>query len=386
MRKVIMNQQLFETKLFELFPDVQSSGTVSRQQIMSTMNALNTTKYPTWLMANKVGRGLYAIAGGNAVAKVVPLETIENDVRKPVYVTEAEVAAPLVDPAYVAWGNHSDLDKIITSRLFHPVYVTGPTGNGKSTMIEQICAKHKIPLIRVNLNSTDDEDKLIASKTLIDGNVVVEDGPMIVAMRRGIPILIDEIDAGSANLLMCLQGILEGKPYYIKAKNEIVYPQPGFNIFATANTKGKGSDDGRYIGTNVLNEAFLERFAVVFEQDYPSAKIETKIVTNLMQKFNCLDGEFAATLVKWADAIRRTFDDGGVDEVITTRRLVHIVKNFSIYRDKRKSVNLAINRFDPLTKDAFLDLFDKVSADPNAEVGPSQTPVSEQPVSEENSL
>ena len=371
-----MNQQLFETKLFELFPDVQSSGTVSRQQIMSTMNALNTTKYPTWLMANKVGRGLYAIAGGNAVAKVVPLETIENDVRKPVYVTEAEVAAPLVDPAYVAWGNHLDLDKIITSRLFHPVYVTGPTGNGKSTMVEQICAKHKIPLIRVNLNSTDDEDKLIASKTLIDGNVVVEDGPMVVAMRRGIPILVDEIDAGSANLLMCLQGILEGKPYYIKAKNEIVYPQAGFNIFATANTKGKGSDDGRYIGTNVLNEAFLERFAVVFEQDYPSAKIETKIVTNLMQKYNCLDGEFAATLVKWADAIRRTFDDGGVDEVITTRRLVHIVKNFSIYRDKRKSVNLAINRFDPLTKDAFLDLFDKVSADPNAEVGPAsaQTP------------
>lgn len=374
-----MNQELFETKLFELFPDVQSSGTVSRQQIMSTMEALNTTKYPTWLMQNKVGRGLYAIAGGNTVMKPVPQTNPENDVRKPVYVTEAEVAAPLVDPAYVAWGNHADLDKIITSRLFHPVYVTGPTGNGKSTMVEQICAKHKIPLIRVNLNSTDDEDKLIASKTLIDGNVVVEDGPMIVAMRRGIPILVDEIDAGSANLLMCLQGILEGKPYYIKAKNEIVYPTAGFNILATANTKGKGSDDGRYIGTNVLNEAFLERFAVVFEQDYPSAKIETKIVTNLMQKFNCLDGEFASTLVKWADAIRRTFEDGGVDEVITTRRLVHIVKNFSIYRDKRKSVNLAINRFDPLTKDAFLDLFDKVSADPNAEVGPATVaPVTEQ--------
>jgi hypothetical protein len=224
-----MNQQVFETKLFEMFPDVQSSGVVSRQQIMSTMDALGTAKYPTWLMNNKVGRGLYAIAGGGAVAKIVPQE-IESDVRKPVYVTEAEVAAPLVDPSYVAWGNHSDLDKIITSRLFHPVYVTGPTGNGKSTMIEQICAKHKIPLIRVNLNSTDDEDKLIASKTLIDGNVVVEDGPMVVAMRRGIPILVDEIDAGSANLLMCLQGILEGKSTFYVEMEETKSIKVGSNF------------------------------------------------------------------------------------------------------------------------------------------------------------
>ena len=357
-----MSNEVFESKLFELFPEVATSKVVSRQQLVEVMNNLGTTKYPQWLMQDKVGRGLYAIAGGNAVRKIVEVPQ-ENEIQKTHYVTEATVAAPVVDPAYVAWGNHTDLEKIISSRMFHPVYVTGPTGNGKSTMIEQICAKRKIPLIRVNLNATDDEDKLVASKTLIDGNVVVEDGPIIVAMRKGVPILIDEIDAGSANLLMCLQGILEGKPYYIKAKNEIVYPAQGFNIFATANTKGKGSDDGRYIGTNVLNEAFLERFAVVFEQDYPSAKIETKIVTNLMSKYDCLDGEFAGTLVKWADAIRRTFEDGGVDEVITTRRLVHIVKNFAIYRDKRKSVNLAVNRFDSMTKDAFLDLFDRVSTE-----------------------
>jgi MoxR-like ATPase len=357
-----MSNEVFESKLFELFPEVATSKVVSRQQLVEVMNNLGTTKYPQWLMQDKVGRGLYAIAGGNAVRKIVEVPQ-ENEIQKTHYVTEATVAAPVVDPAYVAWGNHTDLEKIISSRMFHPVYVTGPTGNGKSTMIEQICAKRKIPLIRVNLNATDDEDKLVASKTLIDGNVVVEDGPIIVAMRKGVPILIDEIDAGSANLLMCLQGILEGKPYYIKAKNEIVYPAQGFNIIATANTKGKGSDDGRYIGTNVLNEAFLERFAVVFEQDYPSAKIETKIVTNLMSKYDCLDGEFAGTLVKWADAIRRTFEDGGVDEVITTRRLVHIVKNFAIYRDKRKSVNLAVNRFDSMTKDAFLDLFDRVSTE-----------------------
>lgn len=376
-----MNQEVFESKLFELFPDIQSSGTVSRQQIVTTMEQLGTTKYPTWLMANKVGRGLYAIAGGasNAVAK--PAETFENAVQKVNYVTESTVAAPLVDPNYVAWGNHSDVDAIIKSKLFHPIYITGPTGNGKSTMVEQICAKHKIPLIRVNLNATDDEDKLIASKTLVEGNVVVEDGPVVIAMRKGIPILIDEIDAGGANLLMCLQGVLEGKPLYIKAKNEIVYPQQGFNVIATANTKGKGSDDGRYIGTNVLNEAFLERFAIVFEQEYPGAKIEAKIVTNLMKSLNCLDGEFTSVLIKWADAIRRTFEDGGVDETITTRRLVHIVKNFAIYKDKRKSVQLAINRFDSHTKDAFLDLFDKVAADPNVDLNPApiEEPVVKQP-------
>lgn len=378
-----MNEQVFEAKLFEMFPDVKSSGVVSRKQITETMDALGTTKYPNWLMANKVGRGLYAIAGGAAVQSApVPSYQQESDVRKPVYVTEAAVAPPMVDPNYVSWGNHSDVDAIIKSRLFHPIYVTGPTGNGKSTMIEQICAKHKIPLIRVNLNSTDDEDKLIASKTLIDGNVVVEDGPVVIAMRKGIPILIDEIDAGSANLLMCLQGVLEGKPLYIKAKNEIVTPAPGFNVLATANTKGKGSDDGRYIGTNVLNEAFLERFAIVFEQDYPGSKVEAKIVTNLMKSHNCLDGEFTSVLIKWADAIRRTFEDGGVDETITTRRLVHIVKNFAIYRDKRKAVQLAVNRFDTHTKDAFLDLFDKITADPNA-VDEQPAPVQTEQPSEE---
>jgi hypothetical protein len=366
----VMNQEVFESKLFEMFPDIRDSGVVSRTQIVDTMNALKTTKYPNWLMTNKVGRGLYAIAGGNTVRKVVEQEVVENDVKKPTYITEATVAAPIVDSNYVAWGNHTDVEAIIKSKLFHPIYITGPTGNGKSTMVEQICAKQKTPLIRVNLNATDDEDKLIASKTLVDGNVVIEDGPVVIAMRKGIPILIDEIDAGGANLLMCLQGVLEGKPLYIKAKNEIVYPQTGFNVIATANTKGKGSDDGRYIGTNVLNEAFLERFAIVFEQEYPGQKVEAKIVTNLMKSLNCLDGEFTSVLIKWADAIRRTFEDGGVDETITTRRLVHIVKNFAIYKDKRKAVQLAVNRFDSHTKDAFLDLFDKVSADPTSVEAP----------------
>jgi MoxR-like ATPase len=367
MMEFVMEQNVFESKLFEMFPDILDSGVVSRQQIVETMTALGTTKYPNWLMVNKVDRGLYAIAGGNAVRKVVEQEVVENSVNKPTYITEATVAAPIVDSNYVAWGNHSDVEAILKSKLFHPIYITGPTGNGKSTMVEQICAKQKTPLIRVNLNATDDEDKLIASKTLVDGNVVIEDGPVVIAMRKGIPILIDEIDAGSANLLMCLQGVLEGKPLYIKAKNEIVYPQKGFNVVATANTKGKGSDDGRYIGTNVLNEAFLERFAVTFEQDYPNAKIEQKIIENLMDSYGCKDQEFAETLVKWADAIRRTFADGGVDETITTRRMIHIVRAFAIFKKREKAVELCCNRFDTATKNAFIDLYDKV-ANPAPEV------------------
>lgn len=370
-----MNQEVFESKLFSMYPDVATSGIVSRQQLVSVMDALGETKYPTWLMATRAGRGLYAINGNVALKPVEQPVAVENTVNKPTYITEATVAAPPLDPNYVAWGNHSDVDAIIKSKLFHPIYITGPTGNGKSTMVEQICAKHKRPLIRVNLNSTDDEDKLIASKTLVDGNVVIEDGPVVIAMRKGIPILIDEIDAGGANLLMCLQGVLEGKPLYIKAKNEIVYPKDGFNVIATANTKGKGSDDGRYIGTNVLNEAFLERFAIVFEQEYPGSKVESRIVTNLMKSLNCMDGEFTAVLIKWADAIRKTFADGGVDETITTRRLVHIVKNFAIYKDKRKSVLLAVNRFDTHTKEAFIDLFDKVATEPSAS---APVPVSEE--------
>jgi MoxR-like ATPase len=361
MMEFVMEQNVFESKLFEMFPDIVDSGVVSRAQIVEAMENLGTTKYPNWLMVNKVGRGLYAIAGGNAVRKVVEQETVENDVKKPTYITEATVAAPIVDSNYVAWGNHTDVDAIVKSKLFHPIYITGPTGNGKSTMVEQICAKQKVPLIRVNLNATDDEDKLIASKTLVDGNVVIEDGPVVIAMRKGIPILIDEIDAGGANLLMCLQGVLEGKPLYIKAKNEIVYPTKGFNVIATANTKGKGSDDGRYIGTNVLNEAFLERFAVTFEQEYPNAKVEVKIIKNLMETYGCVDEEFAETLVKWAEAIRRTFEDGGVDETITTRRMIHIVRAFAIFKKREKAVELCCNRFDTATKAAFIDLFEKVS-------------------------
>jgi len=367
-----IQKQEFERKLFDKFPDVATTGTVSRKQLLEIREEMGNQFHPLWLMQNVVGRGLYSIDGGSAVGNtVVKTKDVESYT---VDYTNIEALIPKKDPNFVPFGNFSDLENIIKSKIFYPAYISGPTGNGKSTMVEQICAKHKRPLIRINLNMMTDEEQLIGSKTLEDGNVEIVEGPVLIAMRNGTTLLLDEIDAGSANTLLCLQPILEGKPYYFKLKNEMIIPAAGFNILATANTKGKGSDDGRYIGTNVLNEAFLERFAVTFEQEYPQAKVEVKIIKNLMETFQCVDVEFAETLVKWAEAIRRTFDDGGVDETITTRRMIHIVRAFAIFKDRKKAVELCCNRFDSATKVAFQDLFDKVS-NPEPEVTSPNVPV-----------
>lgn len=360
----------FEAKMHEMFPDTKTSGVVKNSELLEVMDALGTKTSPRWLMQARVGRGLYAIPGGSVTApmehdpetNVVAKATKKKVESVVVDYTDTESLIPKVDANYVPFGNYKDLEQIIKSKQFYPTYISGPTGNGKSTSIEQICAKHKRPLIRVNLNSQTDEDQLVGTKTLIDGNVEIVEGPVVIAMRLGIPLLLDEIDAGSANALLCLQPILEGKPFYYKLKNEMIVPALGFNLFATANTKGKGSDDGRYIGTNVLNEAFLERFAVTFNQDYPDSRVEMKIVMNLMKSYNCEDEKFADTIVKWADAIRRTFDAGGVDETITTRRLIHIVRAFSIFKNQKKAIELCTNRFDDATRHAFVDLFDKVSS------------------------
>lgn len=367
-------QTEFETKLFELFPDVKTEGVVQNAQLLETMRVLGTKTSPKWLMENKVSRGLYAINGSKPM--VVGNTALKQEESFTVDYTNTASLIPAKDPNFVPFGNYADLENIIKAKIFYPAYISGPTGNGKSTMIEQICAKHKRPLIRVNLNMMTDEEQLIGTKTLENGNVEIVEGPVLIAMRTGTLLLLDEIDAGSANTLLCLQPILEGKPYYFKLKNEMIVPAPGFNVIATANTKGKGSDDGRYIGTNVLNEAFLERFAVTFEQEYPAAKVEIKIIKNLMETYSCIDEEFAETLVKWADAIRRTFEDGGVDETITTRRMIHIVRAFAIFKNREKAVQLCCNRFDAATKAAFIDLYDKVA-------NPQPEPVVEAPVVQE---
>ena len=263
---------------------------------------------------------------------------------------------PDKDPAYVPFGNYSDVKKVISSRIFYPTFITGLSGNGKTLSVEQACAALNRELIRVNITIETDEDDLIGGFRLVNGETVWHNGPVVEALERGAVLLLDEIDLAS-NKILCLQSVLEGKGVFLKKIGKYVRPAIGFNVIATANTKGKGSDDGRFIGTNVLNEAFLERFPVTFEQEYPSAATETKILTNA----GC-DVDFADNLIKWAGVIRKTFFDGGVDEVITTRRLVHIVQAHQIFGDRLKAITNCVARFDEDTKQSFLDLYTKVDA------------------------
>ena len=282
--------------------------------------------------------------------------------------TVIENLVPQVDPTYVPFGFYNDLRKVVKSNNFYPTFISGLSGNGKTTMIEQVCAKLKRECMRVNISIETDEDDLIGGNTLIDGNVVYREGPVLTAMKRGAILILDEIDRGS-NKMMCLQAILEGKPYFNKKTGETIYPKAGFNVIATANTKGRGSDDGKFMSAQILDDAFLERFAITVEQEYPSAKIEKKIVMNKMEKAGKVDEEFADKLTTWAEIIRKTFYDGGVDELVSTRRLEHIVNAYAMFGDRSKAIQLCVNRFDADTKAAFLDLYSKVdvNADPVAE-------------------
>ena len=280
---------------------------------------------------------------------------------------------PTKDDTFVQFGSFQDVKKIIQSRLFYPTFITGLSGNGKTFSVEQACASLKRELIRVNITIETDEDDLIGGFRLLNGQTVWHNGPIIEALERGSILLLDEIDLAS-NKILCLQSILEGKGVFLKKIGRYVKPAPGFNVIATANTKGKGSEDGRFIGTNVLNEAFLERFALTFEQEYPTVATETKILEKAATSLAVLDKEFCSHLANWADIIRRTFNDGGVDEVISTRRLVHIVRAFAIWHDRMKAIKVCTNRFDDETKQSFLELYDKIDADvvPN-EVKDEQT-------------
>ena len=266
---------------------------------------------------------------------------------------------PQKDDTFVKFGNFNDIRKIIQSRIFYPTFITGLSGNGKTLSVEQACATLGRELIRVNITVETDEDDLIGGFRLVNGETVWHNGPVIEALQRGAVLLLDEIDLAS-NKILCLQSILEGKGVFLKKIGKFITPAEGFQVFATANTKGKGSEDGRFIGTNVLNEAFLERFAITMEQEYPSPSIEQKILMAL-----CEDADFCKRLVDWADIIRKTFYDGGIEEVISTRRLVHIIRAFSIWKDKAKAIQVCINRFDDETKQSFLELYDKVDADVN---------------------
>ena len=291
------------------------------------------------------------------------VEQIERSFNSPSVIPQVKQnLIPEKDDTFVKFGPFSDLKAIIKARMFYPTFITGLSGNGKTFGVEQACAQLGRELIRVNITIETDEDDLIGGFRLVDGATVWHDGPVIQALNRGAVLLLDEIDLAS-NKILCLQSILEGNGVFLKKIGKFVRPANGFNVIATANTKGKGSDDGRFIGTNVLNEAFLERFPVTFEQEYPAPTSEQKILTNVASAVGVDDKEFCKRLVDWADIIRKTFYDGGVDEIISTRRLVHILRAYAIFGKKEKAIGVCVNRFDDETKQSFLELYDKVDAD-----------------------
>lgn len=362
-------EQTIIDSMVNLDPTFASTGKFSPALVRRA--SAETGISPPWTLLNKakkMTRGTYSL---ELKSNVVPMkkpepivaEAVAVDSHQPVIRASVNGAIPLVDPNYVAFGHYRDVEKVIKSKMFFPILITGQSGNGKSSSVLQAHAKNKLPLIRMNMTKKTDEDTLIGSKTLVNGNVVIVEGPIITAMRNGCSVLLEEVDAAETNSIMCLQSILEGKPYYFSATAEYIVPETGFNIIMTANTKGQGSDDGRYIGTQVLNEAFLERIAFTFEQDYPTAAVEKKIVMNIMASNGVDDEKFAEQLVKWADAIRRSFADGALDSLIATRRLEHIVRGYALFKDKKKAIALGVSRFDSLTKQAFVDLFDKISDD-----------------------
>ena len=307
----------------------------------------------------KVGRGKW---------NLTVTEKLEQTYQAPAALPAVEQnLIPRKDDSFVKFGNFADLKKIVQSRLFYPTFITGLSGNGKTFGVEQACAQLGRELIRVNITVETDEDDLIGGFRLVNGETVWHNGPVIEALQRGAILLLDEVDLAS-NKILCLQSILEGKGVFLKKIGMWVEPAAGFNVIATANTKGKGSDDGRFIGTNVLNEAFLERFPVTFEQEYPTPATEIKILLRVAASLGKHDENFCKRLVDWADIIRKTFFDGGVDELISTRRLVHILRAYSIFDDKAKAIQVCLNRFDDETKQAFMDLYDKVDTDVQFEV------------------
>ena len=332
---------------------------VCTEHIRAIAGSLDVS-YPTAckrLDEYKVGRGKWNLTIAERLEKQLD-DTVRED----------QCFIPDKDDNYVPFGNFSDVKKIISSRQFYPTFITGLSGNGKTVSVEQACAALNRELIRVNITIETDEDDLIGGFRLVNGETVWHNGPVVEALQRGAVLLLDEVDLAS-NKILCLQSVLEGKGIFLKKIGKYVKPAVGFTVFATANTKGKGSDDGRFVGTNVLNEAFLERFPVTFEQEYPTATTETKILIN-----NGCDEQFADNLVKWAGVIRKTFYDGGVDEIITTRRLVHIVQANQIFGDRIKAITNCINRFDTDTKQSFLDLYTKVDAGEESEYNEEEAP------------
>jgi len=353
-------KQAFIKTLGEKYP---GRSIFTRDELADHASAMGMP-YPGFVMKAdaRVRRGEYQIEMLSVVpkTKVEPVEEPTNKITQTVF-DQVQIEVPKKDKSYVSWGYSRDVKQIIESNAFYPIFISGLSGNGKTMMVEQAAAQAKRKYVRVNITEETDEDDLIGGFRLVNGETVWCDGPIPQAMKQGAVCLIDEIDRGS-NKLMCLQAVLEGKSLYIKKTGAVVQPADGFNIIATANTKGRGSEDGRFTGARILDEAFLERFIATIEQPYPSTAVEKKIILNAMETYGKLDGEFADNLVTWGEIIRKTYEDGGIEDLISTRRLVHIARTYGIFNDRKKAIELCISRFDEDTRVAFLDLYTKVDA------------------------
>jgi hypothetical protein len=354
-----------QKSVIQVLKNTYKKDTVTRAEINALVKK-KVIKNPSWLKSDKfkVDRGVYTldVDSDKSDTKKETNTKVSNDTKAAYIVSSlTDNVVPAKDTDFVNFGNYSDIRNIVKSKKFYPVFITGLSGNGKTLAVTQACAESKREMIRCNITIETDEDDLLGGYRLKDGQTVWQNGPVIEAMERGAVLLLDEIDLAS-NKIMCLQPILEGSGVYVKKINKFVKPKIGFNVIATANTKGQGSDDGKFIGTNVLNEAFLERFPVTFEQQYPSAKIEEKIVAQKLASAGKRDEKFAHNLVTWADVIRKTYNDGGVDEIISTRRLVHIAEAYGIFKNKMKAIAVCTNRFNDDTKTSFTDLYTKVDS------------------------
>ena len=351
-----------------------NKSVLTKSELIQANKKFGCKYAPQWLIKNKdykVDKATFKLPLDGDIKKSAVVEatdTVVETKKEAAYIVSSLTGdiVPKKDPVFVPFGNYLDVKSIIKSKKFYPVFVTGLSGNGKTMSILQACAENKKECIRVNVTIETDEDDLLGGYRLRDGQTVWQNGPVIEAMERGALLLLDEIDLAS-NKIMCLQPILEGSGVFVKKINKFVKPKEGFNVIATANTKGQGSEDGKFIGTNILNEAFLERFPVTFEQKYPNTKTEEKILNNTLEASGKKDTDYISKLVTWADVIRKTYFDGGVDEIISTRRLVHIVQAYAIFKNKLKAIELCTNRFDEDTKTSFVDLYTKVDAGATAE-------------------